>query len=452
MQKWKNILLCAAVSFMFLFMAVGYAQFTDVMTISGTVEEPKVIYITNVQIIDHSNTTGETPQVTKTGTLTFTHNNYTLKQQQNNWWQSSPGGSITIKVTVKNNSGVPQYLGGHTSTEQNDTNIKNNILKYLVFEYQGAIDPETNTDYQKETEGRWVPQGEYRTYTFKIQSTKTNGSISMKNFQSLLLFSPEFNAEEATKNTTAALAKTFANILAGNGPNGDPNETFYFNGTQYKGKDIPTKLLIDKANNNAGVLEPVPTGGYMGNIPSAPTEQQELAEIMFGDQIVLKIGDNYYSVYLLIKNQQIDNQGEKDMVIYITADQLNTGGGRWQGNNLLETNDVAVYALVFIKSGNTYKYCDHLFAGTAPVCDFSGAFGDGKVGNFNTNVWKSSEFTEEDGVWDKDSGSFGSGGISKDGALDEAYDFYIKKNGNGVLITLDELLSRTDTQSASNEQ
>ena len=459
MKLWKIITLCAVFSFMFLFITVGYAQLTDILTLHGTMEwtEPPIVYITDIKLDGTSNTSGnETPAITKTGTLTFKHNDYILNKQVGS---KNPGGSFTITVTVKNNSGVPQYFGGHTSTSQSDSSVKNDILKYLVFEYINGKNPQTNIDYGTLTNGRWVAHGATMTFTFKIQNTKqdqtfpqkVSGDIPMDGFVSMLLFSPEFNAEEATKNTTAALAKTFSNILAGNGPNGDPNETFYFNGTQYTGKDITTKLLIDRANNNAGVLEPVTTGGYMGNIPSAPTEQQELAKIMFGDQIIIPIGDNYYSVYILIKNQEVSGDGKKDMVIYITADQLNTGGGRWQGNNLLDTNDVPVYALVFVKDGDTYKYCDHLFEGKAPVCDFSGAFGDGKVGNFNTNVWKSTEFTDKE-AQDQSSGSFGSGGISKDGALDDTYRFYIKKNGNGVLIPLDELSSRTDTQSASNEQ
>ena len=440
---------------MFLFITVGYAQLTDILTLHGTMEwtEPPIVYITDIKLDGTSNTSGnETPAITQTGTLTFKHNDYILNKQVGS---KNPGGSFTITVTVKNNSGVPQYFGGHTSTSQSDSSVKNDILKYLVFEYINGKNPQTNIDYGTLTNGRWVAHGATMTFTFKIQNTKqdqynASGNISMNGFESMLVFSPEFDSSTATKNTTEALAKAFANILAGKGPNGDPEENIIFNEKTYKAKDL-TSLL--KAENEGGVMTKVDTGGYMGNMPGAPTLQQDLVEVLFGDQIIIPIGDNYYSVYILIKNQKINNDDINDMVIYITADQLNLGGGRWQGNNLLDTNNVPVYALVFVKDGNTYKYCDHLFAGTAPVCDFSGAFGDGKVGNFNTNVWKSSEFTEEeDGVWDKDSGSFGSGGISKDGALDEAYDFYINKNGNGVLITLDKLLSRTDTQSASNEQ
>ena len=167
----------------------------------------------------------------------------------------------------------------------------------------------------------------------------------------------------------------------------------------------------------------VETGGYTGNVGNATQAEKDLMSAIFGDNIIFQIGDNYYSVYILIKNQQIDGKGDKDMVIYITADQLNMGSGGWVSTGSQTTdgyygnlNDVPVYALVYIKGNNGYTYCDHLFQGKAPVCDFGGAFGDGKVGNFNTNLWVSTEYSVKD-----DDGQVNSEWISADGQLDEAY-------------------------------
>ena len=131
------------------------------------------------------------------------------------------------------------------------------------------------------------------------------------------------------------------------------------------------------------------------------------------------------------------------MVIYITADQLNLGSGGWQDGNWGQQGSyqnlhiVPVYSLIFIKSGNGYKYCDHLFAGEAPVCDIGGAFGEGKVGNFNTNLWNSTEFNVTDSTAN---GNITQDYINTNGELDEAYQHFINQNP-GALINPDQLIS-----------
>ena len=252
----------------------------------------------------------------------------------------------------------------------------------------------------------------------------------MNNFESVLVFSPEFNVQD-TEDATRALARAFASVLAGKGPNGDGM------GIIYKGQTIPANRIMDEI---IAKMTDVETGGYTGNVGNATQDEKDLIEAVFGENVIIQIGSNYYSVYMLIKNQQIDNRGENDMVIYITADQLNMGGGRWQNagwnqaEGWVDLNIVPVYGLVFIKEGNGYKYCDHLFAGEAPVCDFSGALGEGKVGNFHTNIWNSTEFN----VSDTSGGSIGQQYITTNGELDEAYQYFIQRNP-GALIDPDTL-------------
>lgn len=405
MQKWKNILLCAAVSFMFLFMAVGYAQLTDNLNISGEIEvtEMKAIYITDVYISAKSNTSTNNTNVTKTGTLTFKHNNYSLNSQS-----GKTGGSISITVTVKNNSGIDQYFGYHSATSSKDTDKLKN----------------TKTTYAQSGNDRLIKQGETKTFTFTIQNTSWS-AISMNNFESLLVFSPNFT-EDTTMNATDALAKMFANVLSGKGPNGDGK------GITYQGKTIAANKIMEEITKK---MTGVDTGGYTGNVGNASQDEKDLMEAVFGDNITIQIGNNYYSVYILIKNQTI--KSKDDMVIYVTADQLNMGSGRWQGGSgwgqqgsYVDLNYVPVYGLVFIKDGNGYKYCDHLFAGEAPVCDFGGAMGEGKIGNFNTNLWNSTEFSS---VTNTSGGSISQNGITTNGELDEAYQYFIKDNPGALI-------------------
>ena len=410
MQKWRNILLCAAVSFMFLFMAVGYAQLTDNMTINGsvTVTEIETVYIpdqpiNNVQpfsIKSSSNITVNDSKgvvLTKTGYLTFSHNDYVLKAQSN----GKTGGSITITINVKNNSGIDQYFGYHTAISNNDLEKLKSI----------------KTTYSQSGDARLVKNGEAKTFTFTLQNS-TWSDVSMKGFESLLVFSPNFTSD-TTMTATDSLAKMFANVLAGKGPKGDGS------GIVYQGKTIAANKIMDEIKAK---MTDVDTGGYTGNVGNATQAEKDLMEAIFGDNITIQIGDNYYSVYILIKNQKI--KSDQDMVIYVTADQLSMGSGQWKNNSWQSLNIVPVYGLVFIKDGNSYKYCNHLFAGEAPVCDFGGAFGEGKVGNFNTNLWNSTEFSN---VTDKSGGSITQDYITTNGELDEAYTEYMKKNPNALI-------------------
>jgi hypothetical protein len=387
---------------MVLFSSMGYAQFTTTLSVDGTLIEPETVYITNISISGTSTST--TPTVTQKGTLIFEHGNYSLNKQQ--WGGSS--GAITISVTVKNNSGRAQYFSYHTTLDAAD-------LKKL--------NENTKTTYVQSGEERLVGHGETKTFTFTIQNT-TRSSVSMKNFESVLVFSPEFNVQD-TEDATRSLAKVFASVLAGKGPNGDGV------GIIYKGREIPANKIMDEITAK---MTDVETGGYTGNVGNETQDEKDLIEAIFGENVIIQIGSNYYSVSMLIKNHQIDNRGANDMVIYVTADQLNIGAGVWRNNSWQNLNIVPVYGLVFIKDGNGYKYCDHLFAGEAPVCDFGGALGEGKVGNFHTNIWNSTEFD----VSDTSGGSIGQQYITTNGELDEAYQYFIQRNP-GALIDPDKL-------------
>lgn len=399
MQKWKNMLLCFAVTFMFLFIAVGYAQISGELSITGNAKyEIAAIYITEVRISSVSGVGGQTPSVTKTGTLTFEHNNYNLRAQVG----STAGGSFTVHVTVKNNSGVDQYLLKHTASSASDIEKLKN----------------TQTSYSQQlVADRLVPQGESRTFVFTVQNTSTSSALYMNKFESLLVFSPNFSAD-TTENATNALTQAFLNVLAGNGPNGDGKGIEYVD-SNGKTKKVEAKKILDEI---VGKMTSVDTGGYTGNVGNATQAEKNLVEAIFGENMVIQLGSNYYSVCMLIKNQKIVNKD--DMVIYVTADPLEVGGGTWNGGTKKWDNlrIIPVYALVFLKDGTTYTYVDHIFAGEAPVCDFKGALGDGKVGNLHTNIWNSTEFPS---VTDKSGGSIGQQNITTNGELDEAYQFYI---------------------------
>ena len=391
--RFITIGMCLLLLCMTLFLSVGYAALSDQLKINAVVhvKEPQMVYIKDVHVF-YSNNINGTPTVTKTGFLFYKHGDYSLKPQQNN----AAGGLITVEVTVKNHSGVQQYFAGHTMDP--------------------ALSQECVVNYQNIKLGDLLKVDETKTFRITIQNTSSRNTYSMKDRESMLNFSPDFD-ESFTEDASKGVAAVFANVLAGKGIDGQGTGIYYKG--QYYSADRILQLLLDN-------MESVDTGGYIGNVGNASQDQKDLIEAIFGEHISMQLGNQYYSVSLLIKNQQIDGRGENDMVLYVTADQLAVGSGNWQNNAWRNLNNVPVYGLVFINNGrNNYAYCDHLFAGEAPVCNFGGAFGAGNVGNFNTNLWNSTEYPS---VTDSSSGQITQDYITKDGELDDAYQYYIRNN------------------------
>ncbi len=378
---------------MCLFTSIGYAAVSSNLAIHGTVEytPPKMVYITSVSVKESSNASGSTPAVEQVGFVMFDHSGYTLNTQSS---YNRAGGSVTIEVTVKNNSGVEQYFTGLSNTPA----LANNAV----------------VSYSNIGVGEKLAADETRTFTITIQNTGWSKTVNMSGVQSALGFSPSFD-DTATENASRDIASTFANVLAGKGVDGNGT------GIVFQGREVPASEIVSLIFDN---MESVDTGGYIGNVGNASDERKELISAIFGDQIVMEIGNQYYTVSILIKNQQVDGRGANDMVLYVTADQLAVGGGAWRNNAWMYLNIVPVYGLVFINNGNdNYSYCDHLFAGEAPVCSFSGAFGAGNVGNFNTNLWNSTEYAD---LTDTSGGSITQDYITTNGELDEAYQRYIR--------------------------
>ena len=379
---------------MTLFLSVGYAAITGHLRVEGEgyYNDPATIFIRSISVkSSNANVTG-TPSVSKAGFVVFQHGDYTLNKQKD---AKNPGGSITIEILVENNSDVGQYFLSHST---NTT-----LAKTTVVTLSGI------------KAGDLLASGETRSFTITIQNTHSRNNVSLKDVISTLNFSPDFD-ESFTEGATESIATIFANVLANLGIDGEGQ------GIVYKGKDIPANQILKQITDS---MENVDTGGYMGNVGNATQDQKDLIAAIFGDNITMQIGNQYYSVYLLIKNQQIDGKGANDMVLYVTADQLAVGGGNWSNNAWRNLNVVPVYGLVFINEGNNkYTYCDHMFVGEAPVCNMGGEFGADRVGNFNTNLWNSTEYAD---LTDTSGGQITQQYITTNGELDEAYQRYIKE-------------------------
>ena len=397
-----RIFLCVGLAFATLFLAVGYAALSDTLTITGDVhwQEPIAVYITSVSVAEY-NKTSTTPTVSKVGFHVVQYGNFSL-DRQTGWGSNSAGGYVTVDIMVKNNSGKDQFF-----------------QKY-IWEHSGRVSVEEGFQI-----GEKILHGESKRITIRIQNTSTSSNLSMNGKELTLVFSPQFD-ENDTVEATRNIAEIFKNVLDGKGPDGDGAGIVVGNRT-YSANQIVNELLNRMTDNPS-------TGDYMGNVSDAPDNQKEIINAIFEDAFI-QIGNQTYSVHLLIKQQEISGDNRPDMVLYVTADQLNVGGGNWQGGgwgqqgSWQNLNYVPVYGLVFINTGTvnnvtTYEQCDHMFMGEAPVCNFDGDFGANNVGNFNTNQWRSTEFDVTDGSAD----NFNQNNNTSDGELNEAYYYYVTHN------------------------
>lgn len=392
-----RVILCVCLACATLFLAVGYAALSDTLTITGEVkwQEPVAIYITSVSVAASDKTTVP-PTASKVGYHVVQYGDFSLNRQTGSG-AARAGGYVTVDITVKNNSGKDQFFQKYIW--ENDGNV--NILDGVKI-------------------GEKIQHGEIKTITIQIQNAK-NSVLSMKGKELTLVFAPQFD-EDDTVEATKNIAEIFINVLEHTGPDGDGIGIVVGDRT-YTANEIVDELLNRMTDNPS-------TGDYMGNVEGAPDNQKEIINAIFEDAFI-QIGNQTYSVHLLIKQQDVNGDNRPDMVLYVTADQLNVGGGNWEGGGWGQQgtwqnlNYVPVYGLVYINTGTvnnrtTYEHCDHMFMGEAPVCNFSGSFGANNVGNFNTNQWRSTEFDVTDGSAD----NFNQNNNTSDGELNEAYYYY----------------------------
>ena len=404
-----GLLLC-----MTLFISVGYAAFSDYMQIDGTAQytEPELVYIKDVRYVSksNSNVTGN-PEFTKVGPYltTIKHNDFTLKYQQN----GQAGGSVTFEVTVRNNSGVEQYFAGY-ATE--DPLPSTHQIDYVGIALGDTLEHNSEITFRitihNTSSSSWWQNGEDIRFADRIGKIK---------------FSPNYD-DSFSDVTVANIAAIFSSVLAGTGIDGQ-GTGIYDQGTYIPGDRILSHIKSEYMGNDGGG-----TGGYTGNVGDASQEVKDLMYAIFGDNMLMQIGNQYYSVSFLIKNQRINHNN--DMVLYFTPDPLLLGGGsyingrtdRETANCYRDLNMVPVYALVFAYKNGAYESLTDengepfVFSGEAPVCDMEGGMGAENTDNFNTNIWNSLDYPA---LWDESGGSISSGGNSRNGELDEAYKKYI---------------------------
>lgn len=340
-----KILLCVGLSCMSLFLAVGYAAISGTMVITGTAKyEPGTIYITKV--IEGSEKFQKFGYLTLLGNHTFASRNETY----------------TVKVEVKNNSGVDQYF--------DTVVIMDEAAKYTV--------PKVVTSTNATAQGVLLKNGMTETYTITFKSGAS--SVALSDAQNLLRFTPDY--EDLTQIAATNISERFLQIL--NGDAGNITVEYTDSTIEYGNEEFLAELDAAMAQNDAD------TGNYIANVSGAKTDDQAIVDAIFGEftSITLPNTEDPVPVKGLIKEQDVTGDGEVDMVLYVTADPLDEGG------TYFNMNRVPVYAIVFERLDDEWVQKKDMLAGTAPVTDYEGNFNplfssEEKIGSFSTDYWRS---------------------------------------------------------------
>ena len=381
MSKRVTAVVCVVLSFMFLFITVGYASFTDTLGVTGTatVEIPEGLFIIDIATqssgnVDHQ--TAEFLQYTTTVDATIDKKNATTSSGGGwwpNWGQTTTttyAGTVTYEITVFNNTrheyayrglfyetSLTGYNGnGYVQTSNHDSRI-------------GVVVSFPNND-------KVVGPGE--TLTFTATYTVGKGMADATDWRTLLNFQFGINvvSEEAARD---AILEKFKDIL-------NTRSTY----------DTLVDAIDDKFD---GYQEW--TSNYIGNVSNAVDHDSYVVETLFAGQLNMIINGEVKPASVLIKHENLDwnnytgddyvaknesNGGEFrgygcEMTLYLTTDPLDTSYGY-----------APVYVAVFTcdrdESGNIvsgwYRIGD-TYAGQANIVGYNGEAGG--TGSFVTDNW-----------------------------------------------------------------
>ena len=387
MTKQTTIVLSIALSFMFLFSAIGYSSLTDALEIEAAVkyEMPSALAITSIVVESTSNV--EHYEVTYIKHTTTVDALIDKKDDTTTTTSGRPGrpgttttttytGTVVCKITVYNNTEYEYaYRGLYYQSSLSGYNGNPKVSEQAGDSNLGVVVSFENND-------RVVAPGEYLTFT--VTYTVGKKMDDSTDWKTLLNFQFGINVESEIA-AVDALHSKFLDIL---------NTSSTYN-TLYDAID-------DKFD---GAQEW--TSNYIGNVSDAVDADSYVVETLFAGQLNMLINGVVTPATVLIKHENLDNNvltGDSytvkynnsntpttyygcEMTLYLTIDPLTTKNGQ-----------APVYVTVFTcdsdENGNVnsdwYKIGE-TYIGKAPIVGYKGE--SGGTGSFVTDNWVSDRAT-----------------------------------------------------------
>ena len=346
MKAWKKIVLGISLSFMCLFTSVGYAGVSSMLSITGdaTAQPPDAIFIFGISNVRTSGTTV---------TTTPTNIGYPSTKVLSEVTFSSRGSSITFDALVVNGTQFDQYFDV--------------IEEYAELEGVEGAFSYANVDWSVSVpQGTRLAPGQKMTFTVTLTYNGWNSNQSRKMLHELDFV---LNSGDLTEAVSKDVTDKFADIL-----NNKLEEdiTYTLNGTQITvDKDATYQEVIDH-------MEYDRSGNYIGNLNGSDADDKALLTALFEGALTFTVGNEEVPITVMVKEKDVYGSTEKDMVLYITADDLSA-----------RNTYVPVYAAVFSKNASgEWERVGEIFSGEAQTNSYSGWYGSG---SFNTETWRSTQ-------------------------------------------------------------
>ncbi|MBE6620900.1 MAG: hypothetical protein E7625_06030 [Ruminococcaceae bacterium] len=376
MKTWMKTSLCIGLSFMFLFLGVGYAALTDTLRVTGTAEVdiPEGLFIIKVE------TQGES--AVDENVVSYLEYTTTVDSLINR--KNGGAGTVTYEITVLNNTRLTYSyrdlyyqlnLTGYNGNGTYEEGRWNNRKTYEYINNTGSTTKRIGVDVSF-PEGRIVGPGQ--TLTFEATYTIGSGMDANTDWRTLINFQFGINVEGEAE-ALAVVETKFLDIL-------NTSSTY----TQ----------LIDALDNKFDGRQEW-TSNYIGNVTGSSSADSMAVNTLFAGQLQITVGTEDKDATVLIKHENLDGntmtgddyvaENESnggvfrgygcEMTLYLTIDPLTSAGSY-----------VPVYAVVFTcdrdENGNVvgdwYRVGD-TYAGEANVVTYDGGNG---TGSFVTDNWR----------------------------------------------------------------
>ena len=346
MKAWMKVLLSISLSLMCVFVSLGYAQLTDNLVVEGQAEAspPNAIFIYEISNVTTLNATINT---------TPTNIGYPSTKVMSEIVFGGRNASVTFDVLIVNGTNFDQYFD--VLEEYSEVEGVDGTFSYASVDWSASV-----------AQGTKIAAGEKMIFTVTLTYVGRNTNQTRR-----MLHEIDFvlNSDDLTEAVSKGVTDKFTDILNNRLEEGI---TYSYNGQT---------ITVDKGSTYQEIvnhMENDSSGNYIGNLMGADADDKALLTALFEGALTFTVGNEEVPITIMIKEKNVYGTNEKEMVLYITADDLSA----W-------SSYVPVYAAVFsLNELGEWIQIGDIYAGEAQTNNYSGWWGSG---SFNTESWRSTE-------------------------------------------------------------
>jgi len=352
MKMWIKAILGISLSFMCLFTCVGYAAINSELSVFGEIEAspPNAVFIMEVYNVQTSKATVNLAPVNI----------------------GHPSTKVLSDITFEGNGSYVKFdvrvLNGTEYTQIFD------VLKQ--YTEMGGVEGSLSYSNVKATssipQGTQLAPGEQEIFTITLTYNESWWNTD-SNKTRKMLYELDFvlDSNDLTQAVSKNITDKFANIL---------NNRFESD-IKYSDNDGEHTVAKENVYNELiSHMESGGTGAYIGNLNGADHDDKALLTALFEGELTFDIGGEELPVTVLVKQMNVYDSSDAEMVLYITADDLSRS-----------RTYAPVYVAVFTQnSSKEWVQVGDIYSGEAPVCDYTTGSTWGS-GSFNTDDWESTQ-------------------------------------------------------------